>query len=63
MKNTVEYREKHNLKQFELADRAGISKQLLCWHERNPDKRWTYHNAVKIDRATDGQVRWIDLVR
>uniref|UniRef100_A0A6M3LCE0 Putative DNA binding, helix-turn-helix domain containing protein n=1 Tax=viral metagenome TaxID=1070528 RepID=A0A6M3LCE0_9ZZZZ len=59
----LEYRIQKGISQAALAERVGISRQLLHWHEQDPERKWSYANAVKIDQATQGKVRWIELVK
>lgn len=59
---TKKYREKYGIGLSKLSEMTGISKQLIQWHEKHPESRYTYRKAVKIDQATKGEVRWIDLV-
>jgi len=56
------YREKNKLSLSELARKAGLSRQLLFWHEKHPKSKWEYKNAIKIDQATNAGIRWIELV-
>ena len=51
-----------NLSQTELAIRAGLSRQLIQWHTKNPKSAWRGPNAVKIERATGGKILAYDLV-
>ena len=63
MKSAIKtWRERNGLKQTELARRAGVSNQLLSFHEKNPELPWSYKKAVLIDTATGGAIRWVDLV-
>ena len=63
MKNLiVNYLNNENISQSELAERAGLSKQLIQWHAANPKSAWRGSNAVKIERATGGKILAYDLV-
>ena len=59
---TKKYRQKHKMSLGEFAKMINSSRQLVFWHEKNPDKKWSYRNAVAIDKATFGEIRWMDLV-
>ena len=49
------YIEKQNITQSEFAEKANISRQLLNWHLRHPEKVWTYKNAIKIVKVVYGK--------
>jgi len=51
-----EYMQEHGLILSDLARRAGISRQLLFWHIKYPDKPWTPDKATAIEAATQGKV-------
>jgi len=58
----VNYLKNENISQSELAERSGLSKQLIQWHAANPKAAWRGPNAVKIERATGGKILAYDLV-
>jgi len=58
----VNYLNNENITQSTLAERAGLSKQLIQWHAANPKSAWRGPNAVKIERATGGKILAYDLV-
>ena len=58
----VNYLNNEGITQTELAERAGISKQLIQWHTVHPKAAWRGPNAVKIERATGGKILAYDLV-
>lgn len=36
---------------------AGVSRQLLSWHSKNPDKAWSMEKALKIEIATNSEIK------
>ena len=63
MENLIlNYLDNENITQTELAERAGLSKQLIQWHVANPKAAWRGPNAVKIERATGGLIKKEQLV-
>lgn len=63
MQSQIEkYRKANNMSRGQLGKKAGMSRQLIEYHEKNPDRPWSYQKAILIDQATNGAVRWIDLV-
>jgi len=49
------YIKNQNMSQSEFAKKANISRQLLNWHLKHPEKVWTYKNAVKIVKVIYGK--------
>jgi len=49
------YIKKQNITQSAFAEKANISRQLLSWHLKHPEKVWTYKKAVKIVKVIYGE--------
>ncbi|MBU0977287.1 MAG: helix-turn-helix domain-containing protein [Nanoarchaeota archaeon] len=63
MENIIlSYLKQEQITQTKLSERAGISRQLIQWHIKNPKAAWRGQNAIKIERATGGKVLAYDLV-
>ena len=49
------YIKNKSMTQNEFAKKANISRQLLSWHLKHPEKVWTYKKAVKIVKVIYGE--------
>jgi len=46
---------KQNITQSDFAKKANISRQLLNWHLKNPERTWKHKAAVRVVRAIYGE--------
>lgn len=58
--NLQEYLATHNLTQAEFARRVGITDQTVCDFLAGR-KAFSDETALKIERATDGEIQFVDV--
>ena len=63
MENLIQkYLKKKGISQSEFARRIGVDKQLVQWHIKHPESLWNPKTAMKIERATSGEILAYDLI-
>ena len=63
MENLVKkYLDKHKMTQTEFARRVGTIKQVISWHILNPKAKWNPDMAIRIERATSGEILAYNLI-